>query len=75
MPAKHFSSQKTVQKPIQSENIMTNQNAQNVIIKRRYFEYLKHADGKADTTINSIKASIRRFEKYTKHKNFKTFDR
>lgn len=54
---------------------MSNQNAQNVIIKRRYFEYLKHADGKADTTIKSIKASIRRFEKYTKHKNFKTFDR
>ena len=54
---------------------MSKKNAENEIIKRRYFEFLKHADGKAETTIKAIAASIRRFENYTRHKDFKTFDR
>ncbi|MGJ8562468.1 MAG: tyrosine-type recombinase/integrase [Alphaproteobacteria bacterium] len=54
---------------------MTKRNAQNELIKRRYFEFLKHADGKADATIKIISASIRRYETFSKHKDFKTFDR
>ncbi|MGB0906961.1 MAG: tyrosine-type recombinase/integrase [Maricaulaceae bacterium] len=54
---------------------MTKRHAQNELIKRRYFEFLKHADGKAAATIKIISASIRRYETFTKFKDFKTFDR
>ena len=54
---------------------MSKKIAQNEIIKLRYFEFLKHADGKADSTIKTVGASIRRYETFTKFKDFKTFDR
>ena len=54
---------------------MTNKNPQNEMMKRRYFEFLKHADGKSDATIKLISASITRYEKFTRFKDFKAFDR
>jgi len=54
---------------------MTKRHAQNELIKRRYFEFLKHADGKADATIKIISASIRRYETFAKYQDFKRFDR
>jgi len=40
---------------------MTKKTAQNELITRRYYEFLKHADGKADSTIKMVRRSIRRY--------------
>lgn len=53
---------------------MTKKNPPNEIVKREYMKFLKHADRKADSTIRMCEKSIQRFETFTKHANFKTFD-
>jgi integrase len=54
---------------------MTHYNAQNERIKKAYFRYLKEAGRKADSTIDSVRKAISRFESYTGFKDFKTFNK
>lgn len=44
-------------------------------IKWNYLRHLKEAEGKADATINSVRTSIIRFERYTTFKDFATFNK
>jgi site-specific recombinase XerD len=43
-------------------------------IKRRYFYYLEHADGKAEATIKQTVISLGRFEVFTGNADFRTFN-
>lgn len=52
---------------------MTNYNAANERIKRRYLAYLKEAQGYSEQSIDAAAKSIARFEAYTRYKDFKTF--
>jgi len=42
-------------------------------IKRKYFFYLEHADGKAETTIKQVVIALDRFEAFTGYADFRTF--
>lgn len=53
---------------------MTEKNTQNEIVKREYFKFLKHADGKSEPTIRMVEKSILRFEAFTRFADFKTFN-
>lgn len=53
---------------------MTDKNIENEHAKRSYFKFLKHADGKSETTVRMIEKSIRRFEVFTGFAGFKTFN-
>ena len=50
-------------------------NAKNERMKREYAEYLRYAKRLSDPTIDGVLKSIRRFEEYTKFKDFKLFTR
>jgi integrase len=50
-------------------------NPQNERIKRDYFRYLKAARGKSETTLDSARKALARFEEYTGARDFKTFRR
>lgn len=52
---------------------MTKYNPANERIKRRYFVYLKEAEGYSEQSIDAVAASLNRFETYTKFKDFKAF--
>lgn len=52
---------------------MTNHNANNERIKRRYFSYLKEAKRQSEGTVDSVAKALDRFEVYTKHRDFKKF--
>ena len=43
-------------------------------MKRQYFRFLEHADGKSEATIRKVEKSILRFEAFTKFADFKLFD-
>lgn len=47
---------------------------ENEQVKSRFFYFLEHADGKSESSIKQFVMSITRFEAYTRHANFKTFD-
>jgi len=53
---------------------MSNRNPKNERIKRRYVEFLKHADGRADATIRQIEKAIQQYEDFTDRADFSTFD-
>lgn len=53
---------------------MSPRNTANETVKVKYFEYLKHVDGKSDKTVALHETSILKFEQFTKFKCFKTFD-
>ena len=53
---------------------MTQKYAPNEVMKRQYFNFLEHADGKSDATIRKVEKSILRFEDFTKFADFKTFN-
>lgn len=53
---------------------MTNKNPQNETLKRRYFDFLKHADGKSEATIRMVEKTLLRFEGFTRFANYKIFD-
>lgn len=53
---------------------MKAKNPSNERIKRRYFEYLRHADGKSEQTIRQVSKAIARFEEFTGRSDLKTFD-
>ena len=52
---------------------MTNHNAANERIKRRYFTYLTEALGHSEQTIDAVAKAISRFEAYTRFRDFKAF--
>ena len=54
---------------------MAQYNAKNERIKKAYFRFLKEADRKSDATIDGVRKAIARFETYTGHKDFKTFNK
>ncbi len=53
---------------------MSNYNAVNERVKRDYFDWKRHADGKAESTINEARQHIARYEAYTDYKEFGTFN-
>lgn len=53
---------------------MTQKYAPNEVVKRQYYSFLKHADGKSEATIRKVEKSILRFEGFTNFANFKAFD-
>ena len=54
---------------------MAKHNAQNTRIKRDYFDYLKHAQRRDESSIDQVAKAIARFEDATGHKDFKRFHR
>src|SRR5262245_30560545 len=48
-------------------------NAANDRLKRAYFDHLRHADRKAESTIDGIRKAIGRFEAYTGFAEFRNF--
>jgi|CXWL01.1.fsa_nt_gi site-specific recombinase XerD len=49
-------------------------NPQNERIKSKYFAYEKEANGRSPQTIENIRKAIIRYEEFTKHEDFKTFN-
>ena len=54
---------------------MLKHNAANTRIKREYFDYLKEAQRRDETSIDQVAKAIARFEDATGHKDFKQFHR
>jgi integrase len=52
---------------------MTNYNAENERVKRRYFTFLKEAMRQNEQTVDGVAKALSRFEDYTKYKSFKAF--
>lgn len=52
---------------------MNDLNPANERIKRRYFHFLREADGLAEITIDNAARAIAAFERFTSHKNFRSF--
>lgn len=52
---------------------MTTHNANNERIKRRYFAYLKEAKRHSEATVDAVASALARFERDTKHRDFKAF--
>ena len=52
---------------------MTNHNARNERIKRKYFAYLKEAKRHSEPTVDASAKALDRFEVYTKHRDFGAF--
>jgi integrase/recombinase XerD len=50
-------------------------NPKNERIKKEYFDWLKQADRKSESTIDGIRKAITRFEDYTGLKDFATFNK
>jgi site-specific recombinase XerD len=50
-------------------------NPSNERLKRDYLRYLKEARGKSETTLDSVRKALARYEAYTGGKDFKTFRR
>ena len=55
--------------------MMAKNNPQNARIKREYFDYLKHAQGRDEYSINKVAAALARFENANGQKDFKKFHR
>ncbi|MEP1338954.1 MAG: tyrosine-type recombinase/integrase [Marinomonas sp.] len=54
---------------------MAKHNAANTRIKRHYFDYLKEAQRRDETSIDQVAKAIARFEEATEYKDFKKFHR
>ncbi len=54
---------------------MPKANAQNTRIKREYFDYLKEARRRDESSIDQVAKALARFEEATRHKDFKKFHR
>lgn len=52
---------------------MTTHNAENERIKRRYFTYLKEAQGYSEASLDTVAKAIHRFEHYTRFRDFRKF--
>lgn len=65
----------TIQKGIKDLAHKASYNSNNERIKRRYYQYVTEAKGKASSTLDGIRKALLRFEQYTKLKDFKTFNK
>jgi integrase/recombinase XerD len=54
---------------------MRTHNPNNERIKRQYFDYLKEAKRHSEATVDAVASAMARFERDTKHRDFKTFCR
>lgn len=54
---------------------MKKYNPKNERLKQDYYGFLKHAKGRADSTIDGIRKAILRYEQYTGFKDFSSFNR
>jgi integrase len=52
---------------------MTKHNANNERIKRRYFSFLKEAKRQSEQTVDAVAKALKRFEVFTKYRDFKAF--
>jgi len=52
---------------------MTKHNPENERIKRKYFAYLKEAEGHSEPTVDAAAKSLSRFEESTRYRDFKAF--
>ncbi|MCH8209440.1 MAG: hypothetical protein IIA62_10385 [Nitrospinae bacterium] len=52
---------------------MTNHNASNERIKRRYFFFLKEAKRQSEQTVDTVAKALNRFEVHSKYRDFKAF--
>ena len=52
---------------------MKTHNPDNERIKRRYFNFLTHAHGFSEASIDAVAKAIHRFETYTQFRNFRDF--
>src|SRR6476646_2478608 len=52
---------------------MKTHSAQNERIKRAYFIYLAEAQGFSESTLDAVAKALKRFETYTKFRDFKAF--
>ena len=53
---------------------MTKHHAENERIKRKYFAFLKEAKRLSVQSVDGVASAISRYEGYTKHKDFRTFN-
>lgn len=53
---------------------MSNINIRNEVIKKRYFRFLKEAEGYSNLTIDKIEKSILLYESFTNHRDFNDFN-
>jgi len=52
---------------------MTKHSPENERIKRKYFVYLKEAEGHSEPTVDAVAKALSRFEEYTHYRDFKKF--
>jgi hypothetical protein len=52
---------------------MKTRNPTNERVKRAYFTYLAEAEGYSETTLDTVAKALKRFETYTKFRDFKAF--
>lgn len=52
---------------------MKKHNANNERIKRKYFSYLKEAKRHSEPTVDAVAKALKRFEQYSRYRDFKTF--
>lgn len=53
---------------------MSKYNPRNERIKRRYYDYMRHAKRRSENTIQAVNGALVRYEAYTKFKDFGTFN-
>jgi len=52
---------------------MNKPNLKNELVKRKFFRWLKEANGNCDSTVNNIENTILLYEEFTGNADFKTF--
>ena len=54
---------------------MTKYNEQNERVKREYCQLLRHSKGKSEAMLDGVYAALRRYEAYTRYKDFSRFSK
>ena len=52
---------------------MSNHNPTNERVKRRYFDFLKDANGYSEASVDAVASALARFDRFTRHRDFKNF--
>ena len=53
---------------------MSKRHPKNERVKRLYWDFLRHASGRADGTIRQVEKAIQRYEEFTGKADFASFD-
>ena len=59
--------------PDRNPKTMKTHHPENERIKHRYLEYLKEANGYAEPSLDGVAKALKRFETYTRHRDFRSF--